>query len=262
MQFNLPNTLDMLMLADNFNWDEVFGPDGQDLVKCLNTYVYEHHHHFFVKELNGDWFTCFGASLQLMLRWADVCQVKEQVGRQLDYMFKVIDEPEQVPEQAQFHIGVGMWCWYFHSLGLTHSRDKLVSFMVAAKLTYRNADATVDGGSIPWLRKRGDETRGVYLLDATFVAWTCKLGWVLMATKPEVRAEEVLADLPDVDEIVAAAMTYDACAPAHAMTNNVRDHPLSPTPFLSPSHRLGVWPTVTTTTGRVAQPRLASTMHG
>ena len=86
-------------------------------------------------------------------------------------------------------------------------------------LTWALADPTMDKMTAPSVRKRGCTDRGetdFYALSAEQLIYLCKYSYVLVARQPGVSAEEVIASLPTVEEIVGAVVTLATCSPYHA----------------------------------------------
>eukprot|EP01045_Picozoa_sp_COSAG04_P006491 COSAG04_NODE_320_length_16877_cov_26.485401_2_plen_419_part_00 len=121
-------------------------------------------------------------------------------------------------------VSLFQWCWALHTTGIQYGRDKLAQLMRTSGLTWRTTDRTLDGVDgeggclIPWVRKTGDRTPNAHYSAMESLAWNNKLGFVLIATKPDVAAEEVLSELPSVEELIPAIMTLEAVSSMNGVT--------------------------------------------
>ena len=204
-------------------WEDRFGQDGELLVRTLGIYDYSTHHHFLNKTFNGDWFVNPQCA-PLVLRWGDIFATEELTDISLGILRRSIEEPDQLFEQLSWMwTGPGQWANYLHSTGIEYGRDKVAAIMVDAGLTYRTAEATCDACLVPFVRKRGDRSSAAFF-TAESVSWMNQMAWILMSEDPGVTPEEILADLPTVEDVlrgilaVPAAISHCIC-PAYGHMN-------------------------------------------
>ena len=153
----------------------------------------------------------FVSTLPLVLHWGDI-SVAEELQDQILPMVRLgiaaaVEDPAN--EQAGLLHGLPSWAFFLHRTGLMHACDITRTLQVEAKLTYHTAHETIDSCQTPWVRPRGDSTMNVFFSTAEFITCANQMAHILMSDDLGVSREEVLSNLPTVDEVINYAMTHD-----------------------------------------------------
>jgi propanediol dehydratase small subunit len=219
LQYGLISVMELCMLDHSFDWTEFYGNAGSALMDVLRKFDYAVHHTMLLEVINGDWMHIFPTFSPILLHWGDLENTADLVRRAHAFNKLCLQEPWKAEDSAGILFFPGVYASFYQYTGLVDGRDTLLSLMGEARMTYRTADATADicKEQVPWIRKRGDTTVGLYWGSVEFLAWLAKLGYVLLAENPGVSAEEVLTDLPTVDNIVEMSMTMSNISQQHGM---------------------------------------------
>jgi hypothetical protein len=176
--------------------------------RCIRQHV------FLSNTSNGDFFLTADNFKPALLRWGDVAFAEKQIDKCFSGYRTLLSESNLVPEQSLLHGGValGEWGLYLHTTGLSHGRDTLAALHSEAGLTYRTAQATLDACQILWMRKRGDKTRNMFFADAGERTLLMQMSYLLTCNTSDVSPEEILSELPSVDELIDMLMCFSTCS--------------------------------------------------
>ena len=219
MAISRPECVNAQLLSKAWDWDEAYGRDGHQFIATHRAYAYDHHHDF-VMTANGDFLHTMPGFSPVLQHWGDVSFCEENTDQSLMVMRRCMDEPDQILEQIGLMLGLPTWGQYMHLTGLTYGRDKLAAYMVEYGLSWHSAHKTLDTCLTPWLRSRGDTTMNTYGYSVEYIAWLAQMAHVLVSANPGVSADEVLANLPSIDDIISACMTWDSLSLAHASVSH------------------------------------------
>jgi tetratricopeptide (TPR) repeat protein len=234
----LPNVLALLTFSREFDWEEVYGEDGQHLIHCMRSYDYSAHHPMLTTRLNGDWLNTAGGWSPLMHRWGDVTSTEGFIDAQIAVCRRMLDDQDgdglAALEHAAMLFGMMSFAWQLLVTEVTHGREKLLDLLREVGLTYQNAHTAVDNMLTPWVRPRGDDTKNVHYCSREHTGEMGKqfvflLASTSAATAPADRSksyrsrvdaspEQILSEMPSISDIVLTAMTYVRLCPAHAHT--------------------------------------------
>ena len=210
-----PQFFDAQLLAGGgqFDWEERFGANGELLLEAARAYNYDKHHAWLIREgFNADWFSVFvSVPLSMALHYGAMEQTRETFELCLAATRRSMDEVDQANEIWGLILGLPMQA-VFASLVLPDQREAVAEMMANYGLTWRTSDETVDKSTITLLRKRGDTTVDAHSASAELISWLAKLAYVLVSSRPDVGAEEVISGLPTVQEITQYAMTFSHSA--------------------------------------------------
>ena len=218
LSFAWPHQVDLITYAPSFDWDDTFGSDGEFLINSCRRYSYERHHRFLVKNSTGDYLMGTAHTLlPLLMRWGDVVSVEEIIDMQIANIHRSLEEPNQVHEQISSFTTALTLTLMMHSTGISHGRDQVTALFVEQGLTYQDAEATTHADlKIGWVRQRGDDTRDLHHMTFEHYVWLIKLAHVLISTNSGTTAQDVLADLPTVAEMIPMVVCTDCWCGLHA----------------------------------------------
>eukprot|EP01043_Picozoa_sp_COSAG02_P065409 COSAG02_NODE_9860_length_2089_cov_1.629648_1_plen_545_part_01 len=218
MAISGPHCADVAMLSRNFSWEAAYGLDGEDCIAAFRAYEFRAHHPVLVASLNADWghqMPGFGAAL---LRWGDLSFTEENIDQSIDVFRCCMDETlhtDEISEQIGFMFGLPVWGQYMYATEQTFGLEKIAGLMVDNGLTYRNAHKTCDTCRTSFIRKRGDTALNQFPYSVEFLSLFAQMSFVVTASNPGVSAEEILAELPSIDEIVHTVMTFEGLSMPH-----------------------------------------------
>jgi tetratricopeptide (TPR) repeat protein len=219
LQFALPLFFEFSSLLSNpsFDWTNCFGPDGSHLMKVLRSYDPSIHSTLLADMTNGDWMHAGTAFWPILLHWGDLENSRELEMRAQGHLKRLLVTPWKDEDYAHIIFFPGCHAHLYFATELQDGRETLVGLMDEARMTWRAADATVDMCKTQWIRKRGDKTKDLFWGSVEFLAWSSKLGYVLIAPGHALTAEEVLVALPSVDEIIDMTMASTNMSMQHGV---------------------------------------------
>jgi len=212
--------LEKMQITKPDSWEEACGVGAEFLIRGIQKYEYSRWHAYLVSDANGDWIQDATMGQALVTHWGDITAFEDLTDRAFAHLRCIMEEPNQAVEVIARYSGPATWAILQAATGLDYGRDKLVSLMVDAGLTYATAEASVADHQIPWVRPLGDTTvteHFGYYSPAERILWTAKMAWVLIAKDPGVSAETILADLPSVDATIEQLMCQRMQSCCHAI---------------------------------------------
>ena len=143
------------------------------------------------------------------MHWGDMPQAFENMDLTLTHMRRAMQLPDQQNEMFGLSSGFPVWANFAHAVDMPpERRETIASLMHDYNLTWRTADATADSlHFVTWNRPRGDRSKDSgALIGAEYYGIMGKFSYLLVASKPDVSTEEVMANLPSVESIIEESL--------------------------------------------------------
>eukprot|EP01046_Picozoa_sp_COSAG06_P014490 COSAG06_NODE_900_length_11658_cov_9.850852_4_plen_1819_part_00 len=201
-----------LHLRTSAQWDKVYGVGGGTIVAAFDKYDYDLHHELLCQSLAGDWFIGWAApSLPLLVHYGDVKLGIENMGKAVESIRRIVDDDDHMVEQSLLCCALIVWPTLVWSCRLSADRrEVMASIMHDASMTFSSAEATVVPLSkrIGWMRELGDKSMDTFH-TAEYIVTGLKCSHILMADLSvlNVSEEEIMQDLPSVEDIIADTPT-------------------------------------------------------
>jgi hypothetical protein len=196
--------MDLPQLDPDFSWSALYGETGETLIAAFDSWDMEVVHPFLKKQLSGDWFLNSGCPvLPLAQRWGHMAMVYKNLDRAMLATKRLISDGLDPQDFLGTLIGSIMWPMVVWSCRLEPHRCEVVATtFAAAGFTWQQATETLDSYHGPVIRARGNRsTEGVYH-TAEIVIGLIKCSYVLVAKDPRATEQEVMDDLPSVEDII------------------------------------------------------------
>eukprot|EP01051_Picozoa_sp_SAG22_P004183 SAG22_NODE_218_length_14885_cov_24.733699_4_plen_740_part_00 len=205
----------VFMMSPEFDWDEVYGVDGETLVAAFAAYDWDVQHPFLVQTWMADWFIAFCMPVApLALHWADMARVNDHFDKAMLYVRRMIDvgpdDPTYVSEAAAQICAAVSWSalvWSCRMPPGDERREAVAAMMAACDMTWQKAASKMDhvASFSVWLRRHDDRTMTQHYQAADTFTYCAMCGHVLMSASDSRVSRpsdvEIMAGLPSVEEI-------------------------------------------------------------
>jgi tetratricopeptide (TPR) repeat protein len=210
-----------LVVEPALDWDALMGEGGSEIQAALDSYEYETGHRFLTETVNCDGLVFLGW-LPLLLHYGNVEATLRAVEKFMPMIQRVIEEPDLTGEYLAL-----TWC--LPSLALFAKlfdfpavmQSQIYACLQAAHLTWTEADERANQIGHPLIRRRGEKTKNHFACGVELTAWMVKCAYVLVAADLSVSPKEILASLPNVEDIINDDITCDTCMPTHMLTGSL-----------------------------------------
>ena len=196
---------DMMCLGAEFpGYDQRYGVDGAHLKRAIDSYNYDHHHHFMLNWTNNDFYLSSpGGALVMALHYGDLATANRAIDKHLVNILRQSNEPNQAPE-AFGECAVVSGALPQMCLLLGRESD-IRTLMTKTGYTWRGAEAKCADlpEMCPFIRPKGADGDG-FLIPHEAVEFAVRASYILVADR-EVAKQELLDQLPTADAIAEMA---------------------------------------------------------
>ena len=195
--------VDCLLLGDDFTWDLV--PEAT-MIKTIREYKWSWHDYLCENSQADYLISSPGPAYVAMWKYGNVEEAYFHMTQSMDLMRRALENDNRSAEEWGL-VAVGCsWPFFAHLAGRP---EPVVAFLNDCELTWEGATGWVDTLTFAAIRPRSVDAKGEHLVDCLFVEYACKAGYILVSSRTDLSADEVMAGLPTREEYIEIIHTKD-----------------------------------------------------